>query len=118
LTFLKCACEAVLRVLREHSDYLLSVWRSFFQDTIFASSSDSIISPQQSTIILTQIAGKLNSTLLSSSTTSSFSGVTGSSSSIYAAQDNAVEGAVEYLIGEARSEERLSRMYVGWQAWL
>ena len=91
-------CEDVFTVIRKNQAYLLSVWESFFDDSVFATTNELICTPEQSRPLLARIRGRMMGGLPS------------------LPQD--VVGTVDYLIEEATSIDNLSRMYVGWTPWI
>eukprot|EP01134_Creolimax_fragrantissima_P003020 CFRG3020T1 len=90
----RMSCENTLRILRKQIDTLMSVLTPFIHDPVSdwkgRGGAVEIVKD-----VRTRLEGK------------SFSGLPMS-----------VEGEVNYLIGEATSLENLSRMYVGWGAYL
>ena len=129
--FFRQSCEVTLRLFREKSDALLSILRPFLHDPItefdkkqrgkdprsssssshrsnaevYSGSDVTEINPKaQETInrICERLQGKIR--------------VRGSRD--FRSLPLSVEGQVESLISEATNEENLSRMYLGWAAFL
>ncbi|KAK2964815.1 putative serine/threonine protein kinase [Blattamonas nauphoetae] len=93
----RSTCESILDVLRANSSCLLSVWESFFQDTVFVTPNERTTAVQVS-VIMSQMKGRL------------LGNVSGTPQS--------VKGTVDWLIDESMAQEKLSRMYQGWTAWI
>ncbi|XP_077973819.1 serine/threonine-protein kinase ATR-like isoform X2 [Styela clava] len=108
--FFRCACETVMRLLRQQREPLLSVLKTFIYDPLVEWS-------KRSRSGVTNESGEiLNEKALShvSDIDKRLRGIAAKNKGL----PLSVEGHVHYLIQEATDEEKLCQMYIGWAPYM